>query len=554
LTEWAALADFHFLRPWWLLALVPGLITFFVVKARAHSQSTWQRIIAPHLLNNLLEKKMRFGLLHPLTFFMLVNILTTVAMAGPSWQRELSPFVADTTPLIILFDVSTSMNTRDVKPSRMIRAKQKMEDLMALRASSPTALIAYSGTAHRVIPLTDDSNVIIMLAQSLNTQMMPVPGKFLERSIALIGSTMKERGNVLVVTDGLGANSLNLFGDYCATSSHHFLFYSMGGDSVPLSDTPADNKILKKLAILCNGYFQSITPDKNDVERLDRELQRRFSAGEEDERPWLDAGYYLLYPLAFFSLFWFRSGWTLNWVLLLVFLSPGLFNNELHADSVTPKLDIESEQLMNNSWSIDRSLERLKFIEIAFLDLWMSKDQQGQFYVSRGNYRKAAQAFRDPMRKGSAFYLAEEFDTAAHVFSRIDSVEGLFNRANALAHGRRYVAAVKTYGIVIARQPNHSAALKNKAHIQKIIDEVNRMSEAQQPEQGESSKELGDAPKTGEGADKLNFEAKEVTQYDASDILNNRVLNDLWMRQVEPDPANFLRSKFLMQQERESSL
>lgn len=554
MTGWAALADFHFLRPWWLFALAPGLITFVVVKSQVYSQTSWQRIIAPHLLASLLDNKNRFGLLHPLTVFMLVNILITVAMAGPSWQRENSPFVTDNTPLTILFDVSNSMNLGDVKPSRMIRAKQKIEDLMALRVSSPTALIAYSGTAHRVIPLTDDSNVITRLAQALNSEMMPVPGKFVELSIALIESTMKERGNVLVVTDGLGADSLNLFGSYCSTSRHHFLFYSMGGTSIPLSDTPADNKILQELAALCNGYFQSITPDKKDVERLDRELQRQFSTGEEDERPWLDAGYYLLYPLAFFTLFWFRSGWTLNWVLLLVFLSPALLNNESQAGSVTAKPDIESEQWMNNIGYIDRSLERLRTIKIAFFDLWMSKDQQGQFYVDRGDYKKAAQVFRDPMLKGSAFYLAEDFDTAADVFSRIDSVEGLFNRANALAHARRYVAAAKTYQFVLQRQPYHSAALKNKAHIQKIIDEVNQMSEAQQPEQGESSKELGDAPKTGEGADKLNFETGEITRYDALDILNNQVLNDLWMRQVEPDPVNFLRVKFLMQQEKADSL
>ena len=554
MTEWAAFADFHFLRPWWLLAIVPGLITFLVVKSRVLSQSTWQHIIAPHLLVSLLENKAGLGLLHPLTVFMVANLLAAVAMSGPSWQREESPFVTDSTPLVIIFDVSNSMNRRDVKPSRMIRAKQKIEDLMALRASSPTALIAYSGTAHRVIPLTDDSNVIALLTQALSTEMMPVPGKFVERSIALIDSTMKATGNVLVVTDGLGSESLSRFGHYCATSPHHFLFYGIGGTSILAPDTLADNKTLQELAAVCNGYFHSITANKKDIENLDRELQRHFSTGEEDERPWLDAGYYFLYPLAFCILFWFRRGWTLNWIILLGFLSPALFINELHAGSVTSNLAIESEQRVSNVGYGDRTLEQLGSVKMIFLDLWMSKDQQGQFYVDRGDYKKAARAFRDPMLKGSALYLAEEFDAAADVFSRIDSVEGLFNRANALAHARRYVAAVKAYDLVLTRRTDHRAALKNKAHIQKIIDEIEQMSEAQQPEQGESSKELGGAPKTAEGADKLNFETREITRYDALDILNNRALNDLWMRQVEPDPANFLRVKFLMQQKKEGSL
>ena len=60
------------------------------------------------------------------------------------------------------------------------------------------------------------------------------------------------------------------------------------------------------------------------------------------------------------------------------------------------------------------------------------------------------------------------------------------------------------------------------------------MSDAQQPEQGEQSEELGDVPKTGDGATKLSFEASKIKQYNAQDILNNPTLNELWMRQVEP--------------------
>jgi len=549
MNEWSALADFHFLRPWWWLAAIPGLFTFYVVKTRTLEKSQWQNLIAPHLLIKLLESKKSFGLFHPTSVFLVVNSLTVVALAGPSWQREISPFAEDNTPLLIILDVSSSMNQRDVKPSRLIRAKQKVQDLMALRANSPTALIAYSGTAHRVIPLTDDANVITMLIQSLNTELMPVPGKFLEKTIASIDKTMGNSGNILVVTDGLGADSLQGFGSFCATSSHRFLIYSIEAAGLSSVAIPTDSRVLQELSATCNGVFQAMTVDKTDVERLDRELQRHFTSGDDNKRPWLDAGYYVLFPLAFFTLFWFRSGWTLNWVLLVIFVTPAFDGSSSYADDLDS--EVESGMLFPAAiaWFSELSTRTLNDAKTGFLDLWMSRDQQGQFFTSRGEFKKAATVFSDPMRKGGAFYLAEEFDAAADVFSQIDSVEGLFNRANALAHARRYVAAVKTYNGVLERQPQHRGALKNKIHIQVIIDEVNQMSEAQQPEEGESSKELGGAPKTGEGAEKLNFDTQKITRYKAQDILDNPALNEIWMRQVEPDPANFLRVKFLMQQE-----
>jgi len=73
-----------------------------------------------------------------------------------------NPFVQDEAPLVLALDLSRSMDAIDVQPTRLLRAEQKIRDLLALRPGARTGLIAYAGSSHMVLPLTDDAKVIEM--------------------------------------------------------------------------------------------------------------------------------------------------------------------------------------------------------------------------------------------------------------------------------------------------------------------------------------------------------------------------------------------------------
>ena len=140
------------------------------------------------------------------------------------------------------------------------------------------------------------------------------------------------------------------------------------------------------------------------------------------------------------------------------------------------------------------------------------------------------------------------------MFSRIDTADGFFNLANAQAHGRNYVLAVKTYGKVLKIDPDHVSALKNRDMIQKIIDEINLMSASQKAEDSDSSRDLGDdEPQTADGVERQDFIEREVEQLTAEQILLDDQVNDLWMQQVQKDPSRFLSVKFHMQLQREEA-
>src|SRR5262245_15225056 len=151
---------FHLLRPLWLLALVPVVLIVALVVHRQKAESQWGHLIAPHLLKYLIVKPEHAWRIQPVYLVATALVIAIVALAGPTWRRELPPFVEDKAPLMIALAVTSSMTQQDVAPSRLERAKQKIKDLLTARAGARTGLIAYAGTAHLVMPLTDDSGVI----------------------------------------------------------------------------------------------------------------------------------------------------------------------------------------------------------------------------------------------------------------------------------------------------------------------------------------------------------------------------------------------------------
>ena len=129
-----------------------------------------------------------------------------LALSGPTWKRQKTPFVQDETPLVVALDLSQSMNAIDVQPTRLQRAQQKIRDLLALRPGARTGLIAYAGSSHMVLPLTDDAKVIEMYLVSLETSLMPVVGKNPDKALKLADKMLAKEtsaGTILFVTDGI---------------------------------------------------------------------------------------------------------------------------------------------------------------------------------------------------------------------------------------------------------------------------------------------------------------------------------------------------------------
>lgn len=181
-------------------------------------------------------------------------------------------------------------------------------------------------------------------------------------------------------------------------------------------------------------------------------------------------------------------------------------------------------------------------------DIWLTRDQQGIILFKLGYYSEAANQFNNTRWQAFSLYGAEEFDNAAILYNQFDTVNDKLAKINSMAHAMRYVKARDMYQQILVEFPNNKAAETNRAVLQKIIDANNLMSQSQKAEKGDSPKELGDDPQRGEGAKKKEPpKSKKLVQYNAEQLLSNKSLNDMWLRQVQKDPGKFLASKFSMQ-------
>ena len=537
-------SHFHFMRPWWLLALVPLLFTLRHLWMASNPLGKWRKIIAPPLLKAMLVSGGQASWFNPISVSIFIVILGIVALAGPSWKQQASPFAEDIAALVIVLDVSSSMQQQDIQPSRLERAKQKVQDLLALRPGGRVGLVVYAGTAHSVIPLTNDPDVVNNFLSAITTQMMPRKGKFPEKALPIAELMLGDSpvpGTVLLIGDGVSPQTHTDFGQYFSTRQHQLLVLGVGtetsnadeGDSADDILIPLERSALEKLARENRGFYQTLTLNKDDVRNLNRRINSHLVIVEDGSRPWVDEGYFLLFPIALIMLLWFRQGWTLHWSIVLVVVA-GMASPPpaLAADDSSAGWDLAGQ----------------------FMDLWLTPDQQGRYYLNKGDYKMAAASFENITWRGIAYYRGENFKAAVEMFSRIETTDGYFNLGNAWAHGRSYLLAVKAYNQTLELDPEHKGALHNRSKIQAIIDDINLMSASQQAEPGESSKELGDdEPQTADGAERHDILERQVEQLSAEDILLDEQLNELWMRQVQKDPSRFLSVKFQMQLQNEKA-
>ncbi len=549
---WQQIAEqFHFIRPLWLLILIPfGIVIYLRWKQDAKNE--WQEQLPKHLRNALTINDAGWKKQLPLKLLGVSMFVAIIVCAGPTWQREASPFGEDKAALLIVLDNSESMLQKDLAPNRLERSKQKIRDLIKQRQGGKTGLVVFSGSAHLAMPLTKDDSVFAPFLAAIQPDIMPVEGKSAETALPLIDPQLgaESVGTVLLITDGVNPTTTEAFKSYFEKSRHQLLVLAAGnGDRA--SDNPMDLSSLKSLASKSNGSVVEVTIDDSDIKTLNSKIERHMQLNNESAMPWKDMGYFLLFPVSLLMLSWFRKGWLVKWCLVALIVFPSFYSTPTYAETVSLKAKTNEPVKEVTAW--DRTTQ-------WWMDLWLTPDQQGQWYFDKFEYLTAAKRYQDPLKKGIAYYYAGEYKLAHSAFLQVKTNLGIFNAANSLARQREYLAARDVYQLLLERDLESELKEKvenNLSIMQGIVDEVNRMSESQKgsTDGPEESFELGDdKPKTGDGADeKVDSALMKEEKLNANEILGSQELADKWLRRVEADPKYFLRAKFQLQLRAQSS-
>ncbi len=472
------LTEFHFLRPLWLLAIPLVWWLVFRLLGKWWSTANWEKIVEPHLLQFLATTPatQKTSLLPWIMCF--AGTLLLLALAGPVWEKVPQPLLQKSQARVLVLDLSFSMLATDIKPTRIDRARFKLEDLLKRFVEGDTALIAYAGEAFVISPLTHDPATIAALLPGLRPNIMPVPGSRAEQAFSLAANLLSRSksgsGHIIWITDGIegqdfaalentvGRNRLSILavgtesGSPVALSEGGFLKDKNGAIVIPkLNSQP-----LEKLADIKQGSFTVLSIDDRDVEGIIEaetaatdfieDEQLRSSDKWNEEGPWL---LLLALPLAA-SLF--RRGLLFSWSLLLLFGISSL-PNSAHA--------------------------------FGWDDLWLRTDQQAEKLFQAGAEKDAAQLFENPEWKGTAAYRTGDYEKAIEEFSRKDRPLTNFNRGNSLAFSGRLEEALAAYEKVLAENPKHEDALFNHDLIEKILQEQQKKQQNKKADKGKENEQ-----------------------------------------------------------------
>ncbi|AMK77137.1 MULTISPECIES: vWA domain-containing protein, partial [Methylomonas] len=449
-------ADFHFLRPWWLLAILPAALFLILLVRHRQGRGNWSEVCDAELLPFILQDKplqQSRGNLFGAGF---AALLTIIALAGPTWQRLPGPAFRNDAALVIALDLSKSMDAADIKPSRISKARYKIADLLKQRKDGQTALLVYGGDAFTVTPLTNDTATIDSQLTALTTDIMPSPGSntgvALNAAVALLRQAGLVKGHILLVTDGVDSDvaeqAEHWLGDYRLSvlavgtpegapiqlQGAGFLKDSNGSIVVARLDEAA----LSTLAQHGRGIYQPVTANDADVENLGRLFNSADTGGENLDsnlllQQWDEKGPWLLLLVLPWAALQFRKGLLLALLCLL--------------------------PLPKNSYALD------------WQKLWQTPDQRAKQAFEQQQYQQAAEQFNNPDWRAAAQYKAGQYKEAAETLKNTQTAEGHYNRGNALAQAGQLQEAVQAYQQALQLDPNHQDAKYNKELVEKKLKE-----------------------------------------------------------------------------------
>jgi Ca-activated chloride channel family protein len=468
------LQQFHFLRPWWLLALAALPLLVMPRWRRDGGQLALSRLVDAELLPLLLRGQARHR--HLAVWLSAIGwLLATLALAGPTWSRVEQPLYASRPAQVVAISLSRHMLARDLAPSRLDRARYKAHQVMASNSGGLNALIGYAGEAFVVAPLTSDANSLGDLLDAMAPDTMPVDGDdaaaAIELGTKLIQDAKVDGGSLVLITDRAGA-AAEAAARAALSAGVHVSVLGVGtpeGAPIPLPEggflhdgqghmvlAARDDAALGALARAGGGRFVPMSTDQQDIDALHAELRKARTTTATGQRgdQWQDRGPWLLLPLLLIVAMGFRRGW----ILLLLMACLPLWPATATADT----------------WQ----------------DLWQRPDQQAARALREGHPKQAQQLARDPAWRGVAAYRAGDYASAADALQRAPGSDAAYNRGNALARARHYQGAIKAYDEALKLDPANADAKANRTAVEEWLRQQQKKP-PQQQDKSEQSKSSG---------------------------------------------------------------
>lgn len=443
-----------FIRPWALLFLLVPLLLHYI-HVRLNPENPWKGIISPKLLPYLLVKDGTMRHRKAMWWFLFLWVSLSVAAAGPAFERIKTPGITTVPGTVLVVDLN-SMN-----PEKLSRLKIKLFDLLNSLDGEQVGLVLYDQEGYVVTPLTQDLRIIKEIVPTLNPNVLPAVGNYVESgfetALQLLKNAGLRKGRIIFITGG-GVDVTKAV-ELMRNTSHKVGILGIGDEKMGepilspngyfLRDEKGNLQLvhLDSDALSSLGKYIQEVPDGSDIQRLLTQTEikkdsvfyaQEMKDGLFESDEWWDLGIYLALISTPFVALLFRKG--MFFLLIVCFLSTSVVANP-----------------------------------------WTRPDQL--------SYQE--------IESGIQFYRQKRYDEALTTFQKVQTLEAIYNAGNSLAQLGRIPEAITAYETVLNKQPEHKEAAFNKAYLEKLLSSHLQQQSAQSDSQNQSGQDSDSSDETG---------------------------------------------------------
>lgn len=187
---------------WYFLFLIPLVIYLFLIKKnRSSLQFSSVKLLKTAGLRETIKHKLGRYLIT------LALVLLIAALARPQFVEQNIRINQEGIDIALVLDVSSSMLSVDIEPTRLEAAKETLDNFIQKRVNDRLALIIYAGTAYTRIPLTLDKNIISESLKDVDINSVNQDGTAIGMGISTALNRLKksdaESKIIVLLTDGV---------------------------------------------------------------------------------------------------------------------------------------------------------------------------------------------------------------------------------------------------------------------------------------------------------------------------------------------------------------
>lgn len=507
--EWRAPA-------WMLIALMPLLFNALAVWRKQQ----WTRYAEPHLQ----AWALRQGAARQHNPIRVANvwafwILLACALAGPRLPLDILDNQRQTRhdmDLMIVLDVSASMATEDVAPTRLARAKLKLQDLLTRLHGERVGLIVYEGEAGVLLPLTYDMAAFEQSLVLADGSLFAARGSHLAAALDLARRNLNhpQRSRAILLMSDSETSSLSgaageaVVGATRALNKARIPIYLLtiasddGGVVTDAQNSPLqqgqtisrpDIASYRALIAPGGGHLVQVSDDDRDLNALytQRILNIPSSKGQVDKtRSWREL---FAYPLAL--------------ALLLLLIN--------HLRWTRPGLIAAAALAGSAGAQADDALWREAYAAYS----------QKQYLLAQQYYRSLS-AYPARMGEGAAAYRRKDYLYANRQFTQAllqaqnltERADALFNLGNSFFYAGNLRAAADAFAGVLHYRPDDARSAENLARVRSKLLVRNAMTPQQDGIPGRKGRGLGQTVNNAESSRGMEAEKDDTRLLGSLDV------------------------------------